>query len=114
MESGNCRTCLASISSPLELQKLILFLLSMCFTLIVGQAPGDFQEICCADFRYRKLHDWIPYVNDTSVGVRGDVKWQVLIDQYDYQNLLGTGQIPASVWRSQLRMCDGRRWTSSM
>ena len=78
--------------------EVILFLLSMCFTLIVGQAPRDFQEICRTDFRYRTVHDWIPYVNDTSVGVRGDVKWQVLIDQYDYQNLLGASQIPASVW----------------
>ena len=66
--------------------------------LITGQAPGDLQEICRTNFRYRVAHDWIPYVNDTSVGVRSEVKWQVLLDQYDYQNLLGSGQIPSSVW----------------
>ena len=75
--------------------KLTIFLLSMCFTIIVEQALGDFQEICRTDFRYRIVHNWILYVNDTSVGVRSEVKWQILIDQYNYQNLLGAGQIPA-------------------
>ena len=70
------------------------FLLAMWFMLINGQAPGDFQELCRTDFRYRVVHDWIPYVNDTSVGVRGDVKWQIFVDQNDYQHLVGD-TIPA-------------------
>lgn len=74
------------------------FLLAMCFTLINGQAPGDVNEICRTNFRYRVNHDWIPYVNETSDGVRGDVKWQILIDQYDYQNILGNTRIPPGVW----------------
>lgn len=64
------------------------FLLAMCFMLINGQAPGDFERICRTGHQFRAQHNWIPYVNDTSVGVRGDVKWQILIDQYDYQSLL--------------------------
>ena len=67
----------------------------------MGQAPGDFQEICHTDFRYRVHHDWIPYVNETSVGVRGDVKWQVLVDQYDYRNILGPSNIPPGVWMNR-------------
>ena len=36
-------------------------------------------------------------MNDTSDGVRGEVKWQVILDQYDYQNILGT-DFPPGVW----------------
>ena len=61
-------------------------------------APEDVQTICRTSFEYRGPHDWIPYVNDTSVGVRGEVKWQVLLDNYDYQNLIGTNIFPPSVW----------------
>ena len=78
-----------------------IFILIMCsvFLLIKGQAPADRQDICRTDFRYYDgLHDWIPYVNDTSDGVRGDVKWQVLLDQYDYQHIVGENNIPSGVW----------------
>ena len=72
--------------------KVTLFVLNIvpCFAL-VGQsvAPMDASSTCRTDFRFRGAHDWIPYVNDTSDGVRGQVKWQVLLDQYDYENLIG-------------------------
>ena len=55
-------------------------------------APDDRHDICRTNFRYRPAHDWIPYANDTSSGT-----WKVLLDQYDYQNLLGAGT-PAGVW----------------
>ena len=55
-----------------------------------GVAPDDSDNtICRTNFLYRKAHDWIPYANDTSSGT-----WKVLIDQYDYQNLIGH----AGVW----------------
>ena len=78
--------------------------------LVFGQAPGDFQEICRTDFRYRTLHDWIPYVNDNiTLGVRGDVKWQILVDQNDYQHILGTGVGSSPVWMSRDIDGDGRQ-----
>ena len=55
-------------------------------------APGDHDDICRTNFRFRPAHDWIPYANDTSSGT-----WRVLLDQYDYQNLIGDGT-PAGVW----------------
>ena len=93
----------------INMKVMICFLLSiLCFALAKGQtpvAPGDAQISCRTDFRYRRAHDWIPYVNDTSVGVRGEVKWQVLLDQYDYQNIIGPNQIPPSPW--EIRDIDG-------
>ena len=76
----------------------VVFILLLDVVLVFGQAPGDSQDICRTNYRYRVLHDWIPYVNDTAVGVRGDVKWQVLVDQYDYQHILGQASIPPGVW----------------
>ena len=73
----------------------ILFL-----NLVLGQAPGDFSSTCRTHFRYRGFHDWIPHVNDTAVGVRGDVKWQVIVDQFDYENILGEGVL-AGVWTAR-------------
>ena len=90
--------------------KALIFILSMCLIHINGQAPGDAQSFCRTDFRYRTPHDWIPYVNDTSVGVRGQVKWQVLLDQYDYQQILGESAIPPGVWISRDFDGDGRHW----
>ena len=81
--------------------KAVILILSMCLIHINGQAPGDAQSICRTSFRYRTQHDWIPYVNDTSVGVLGLVKWQVLLDQYDYQQILGQTTIPHGVWTSR-------------
>ena len=79
--------------------KVAIFLLTASLIqLAFGQAPQDFHEICRTDFRYRTLHDWIPYVNDTTIGVCGDVKWQVLVDQNDYQHVLGGITIPPGVW----------------
>ena len=89
--------------------KAVIFILSMCLIQINGQAPGDAQSICRTDFRYRTQHDWIPYINDTSVGVRGQVKWQVLLDQYDYQYILGASAIPPGVWTSRDFDGDGRQ-----
>ena len=56
-----------------------------------GIAPDDFSITCRTDFLYRQAHDWIPYANDTSSGT-----WKVLIDQYDYQSVLGVG----GVWKA--------------
>ena len=53
-----------------------------------GVAPNDFFITCRTDFQYRQAHDWIPYANDTSSGT-----WKVLIDQYDYQSILGFGTV---------------------
>ena len=50
----------------------IFILVKCCVSLLIkGQvAPGDRQQICHTDQRYYDvLHDWIPYVNDTSDGV---------------------------------------------
>ena len=85
--------------------KALIFILSMCLIHINGQTPGDAQTICRTEVRYPTQHDWIPYMNDTSVGVRGQVKWQVLLDQYDYQYILGANALPPGVWTS--RDCDG-------
>ena len=96
--------------------KVTIFILIKCcvFLLINGQlAPGDHHNICRTDFRYRTPHDWIPYANDTSVGIRGDVKWQVLLDQYDYQHILGTG-IPPGVWTARDVDGDGNQVHSSL
>ena len=87
--------------------KVIFLLLNI--HLVLGQAPGDFQDICRTDFRYRALHDWIPYVKNTTVGVRGDVKWQILVDQNDYQSILNTGVGPSPVWISRDFDGDGRQ-----
>ena len=81
--------------------KVVLFILGINFAFISGQAPKDAQQLCRTDFRYRRAHDWIPYVNDTSVGVSGDVKWQILLDQYDYENLVGDGLTPPSPWTTK-------------
>ena len=67
-------------------------------------APDDRHSICRTNFRYRAAHDWIPYANYTSSGT-----WKVLLDQYDYQNLLGAGT-PAGVWTG--RDIDGDRQVS--
>ena len=60
---------------------------------LLAIAPTDFHSICHTNFRYRTSHDWIPYANDTSSGT-----WKVLIDQYDYENILGQSKIPPGVW----------------
>ena len=67
---------------------LAIILCCLSIVLVGGQAPDDFSQDCRTNFLYREPHDWIPYVNDTAVGNRGDVKWQVLLDQFDYQTLL--------------------------
>ena len=51
-------------------------------------------------------------MNDTSDGVRGEVKWQVLLDQFDYQNLIGTNLSPPSPWEVQDFDGDGLQVSS--
>ena len=58
-----------------------------------GVAPNDFSITCRTDFQYRQAHDWIPYANATSSGT-----WKVLIDQYDYQSILGDDT--GAVWKA--------------
>ena len=54
------------------------------FAVMDAIAPNDYFRMCREDFLYRQAHDWIPYANNTSSGT-----WKVLIDQYDYQSVLG-------------------------
>ena len=63
------------------------------FAVMDAVAPNDFSVTCRTDFQYRAAHDWIPYANDTSSGT-----WKVLIDQYDYQSILGAD--PRTVWKA--------------
>ena len=67
----------------------LVILLSI-FAVMDAIAPHDFSITCRTNFQYRQAHDWIPYANDTSSGT-----WKVLIDQYDYQIVLGAG---GGVW----------------
>ena len=69
-----------------------------------SSCPEDYHGICRSDFRYRVTHDWIPYANAT--GADG-IKWRVIIDQYDYQNLLGESSIPPGVWKAVDQDKDG-------
>ena len=77
--------------------KLLGFLAIFLFTFAVMDAvyvaPNDFSITCRTDFQYRLAHDWIPYANDTSSGT-----WKVLIDQYDYQSIIGAD--PGAVWKA--------------
>ena len=66
-------------------------------------APDDRHHICRTNFRYRTAHDWIPYANATSSGT-----WKVLIDQHDYQNVLGAGS-PPGAWTGRDSDGDGRQ-----
>ena len=68
-------------------------------------APSDVQVTCRTHFSYRQHHDWITYANDSSSGT-----WKVLIDQYDYQNLIVGPQSvnPAGVWSVRDVDGDGR------
>ena len=62
---------------------LVIFLST--FAVMDAVAPDDSDNtICRTNFLYRMAHDWIPYANDTSSGT-----WKVLIDQYDYLNIIG-------------------------
>ena len=77
--------------------KATVFLIAVTIMLVSGQAPNDIDETCRRDHPYNLHHHWIPYVNDTAVGIRGNVKWQVILDQYDYLNILGQ---PGALWTS--------------
>ena len=58
--------------------------------------PEEYDPICRTDYRYRVNHDWIPYANTSS----GDgIKWRVLVDQHDYQNIFGPYFFPAGKWK---------------
>lgn len=76
---------------------LLLVVRPLC---VLAVAPTDYHLVCRTDFRYRRAHDWIPYANDTSSGT-----WRVLIDQYDYENILGEQRVPPGVW--SVRDVDG-------
>ena len=84
---------------------ILVFLIQLVLQTI-STAPDDRHLICRTDFRYRSAHDWIPYANDTSSGT-----WKVLIDQYDYQNLIGPG-IPPGVWTAFDADMDGTKTVS--
>ena len=69
-----------------------------------GIAPYDRHSTCRSNFRYRGHHDWMPFANDTSEGT-----WRMLLDQYDYQNVLGEFAFPAGVWTARDIDGDGRQ-----
>ena len=69
-----------------------------------ASCPEDYHGICRTDFRYRVTHDWIPYANATS---DDGINWRVIIDQYDYQNILGEFSIPPGVWKTFDQDKDG-------
>ena len=96
--------CVSSATSGLHLHMMQLILCCL-FGLLLTQVsavppencPDDHQLICRTDFRYRVSHDWIPYANASS----GDgIRWRVLVDQHDYQNILGQFNIPPGVWKA--------------
>ena len=66
-------------------------------------APSDRNPTCRTDFRYIVLHNWIPYAEDTSSGTA----WKVLIDQYDYESLVGSGMSSAD-WSTLDVDSDGK------
>ena len=68
-----------------------------------GVAPDDYNTICRTNFLYRVAHDWIPYANDTSSGT-----WKVLIDQYDYQNLIGHSGVWSTLDADRQPTPDGK------
>ena len=67
-------------------------------------APYDRHSTCRTHFRYRGHHDWMPFANDTSDGT-----WRMLLDQYDYQNVLGEYTLPRGVWTARDVDGDGRQ-----
>ena len=60
------------------------------------ECENVYHETCRTNFRYRSHHDWIPYANGSS---ENGIKWRVLVDQYDYQNVVGF-TFPPSVWKN--------------
>lgn len=66
--------------------------------------PGDFHSICHTDFRYKVPHDWIPYASDSS---EDGIRWRMVIDQFDYQNIIGEFSIPEGVWKAVDHDGDG-------
>jgi hypothetical protein len=72
---------------------VVVFFVQLVLQTDAGIAPDDYSRQCRTDFQYRRAHDWIPYANDTSSGT-----WKVLIDQYDYQSILGVGG--GAVWKA--------------
>ena len=72
---------------------ILCYLFGLALTLISAvppeNCPEDYDSICRTDYRYRVGHDWIPYANASS----GDgIRWRVLVDQHDYQNVFGPQQ----------------------
>ena len=87
--------------STLHMMQLILCcLVGLSLTLVSAappeNCPDDYDATCRTDYRYRIGHDWIPYANSSS----GDgVRWRVLVDQHDYQNIFGQFNIPPGKWK---------------
>ena len=85
---------------------VVLLALYIQTSLVVAVAPYDAHPTCRTHFRYRVHHDWILYANDTSSGT-----WRMLVDQYDYQNVLGETTLPPGVWAARDVDGDGRQVT---
>ena len=86
---------------------LLVILAIQTLRLVGAVAPADRHGICRTDFRYRALHDRIPYANDTSSGT-----WRMLLDQNDYQNIIGG--FPTGVWTARDFDGDGRTVISAI
>ena len=80
-----------------------LVILISTFAVIDAVAPSDRNPTCRTDFRYIVLHNWIPYAEDTSSGIA----WKVLIDQYDYESLVGS-RMSSAGWSTLDVDSDGK------
>ena len=93
-----------------HIMQLLLFCL---FGVVLAQVSAfappkceeDYHETCRTNFRYRSHHDWMPYANASS---ENGIKWRVILDQYDYQTLVGEFSFPQGVWKDLDEDKDGR------
>ena len=95
------------------MQLLLFCLFGVVLAQVSALAPLKCEEVntysdtCRTHFRYRAHHDWMPYANASS---GNGIKWRVILDQYDYQTLLGSSffQTIPSTWKGVDVDGDGR------
>ena len=93
--------CVSSRSTPNMMRLIFCCLFGLLLTLASAvppeNCPPDHDPTCRTDHRYRVGHDWIPYANASS----GDgIRWRVLVDQHDYQNIFGDLFFPPGKWKA--------------
>lgn len=93
------------------MQLILCCLVGLSLTLVSAappeNCPDDYDATCRTDYRYRVGHDWIPYANASS---GNGVRWRVLVDQHDYQNIFGQFNIPPGKWKANDVDGDGLNW----